>query len=395
MSSPSTHILFILFLINLSLKTSSQLDREINTPCSLANGDLGVCKRADLCASAKEILLKKKKPNICSFDKNLPFIPIVCCVLGDDLPFDPNLLTVFNQSVFDNLKESDLISSSSGGINPFTEKLINEKNKNKKSVQKCGEYSNKLYLYPPITPITTITTTTTTTTVPTTLTPSTDEETATSQIFVVNGENSQAKEFPHVALLGYGDSNDTQYLCGGALISENFILTAAHCLSSPEYNKFLPVNIVRLGDLHIKSDDDDAFPRQYGVAETYQHPEYEFDKKYHDVGLIRLNSSVNFNIYIKPACLYTEKELLNDQFIAAGWGQTSFGGNTASILQEVNLTISDHAKCSKTYTRRVNGLNNGLIEDIQICAEGAEILVKAIQEHRYNILNEMIIVYTG
>ncbi|XP_022906189.2 venom protease-like [Onthophagus taurus] len=364
MSSFLTYILFITILIQLSLKINGRhLNLEVNSSCILSDGDgeAGVCKRVDLCASAKEMLLKKEKPNLCSFDKDLPLLPVVCCVPGDDLPYDPSFLSFFKQHNF--TKPSILYNflSSPAQINPPQEKidtplsstLIRESN-DKKSVQKCFEYSSSA-----------ITTTTTTTT---TMRPLNEEDDGISQIFVVGGENSKAKEFPHVALLGYGDPDDTQWLCGGALISENFVLTAAHCLLSREYG---PVNIVRLGDLDIKSNEDDASPRQFGIAQTFRHPEYESDKKYHDLALLRLNSSVDFNVYIKPACLHTEKELLNDRFIVAGWGKTSFGGDDASILQKVNLTISDHTSCSKTYTKRVNGLNDGLIEDIQICAEGA------------------------
>lgn len=47
---------------------------------------------------------------------------------------------------------------------------------------------------------------------------------------IVGGKKAEPKEFPHMTAVGFNSNEGgIVWLCGGTLISETFILTAAHC----------------------------------------------------------------------------------------------------------------------------------------------------------------------
>ncbi|KAF5276222.1 hypothetical protein FQR65_LT04027 [Abscondita terminalis] len=186
---------------------------------------------------------------------------------------------------------------------------------------------------------------------------------------VIGGERASAEEFPHMAVLGYGDENAILWLCGGSLISEDYILTAAHCTYSQEYGD---VKFVRLGDLNLKLETDDAQPQTFKVASIVRYPEYKPPIQYHDIALIKLDKPANFTKYVRPACLYTKQVLPEfPKAIATGWGKLGFVGDTSDDLMKVTLAYYTIDRCRQVYSNAgQRRLPNGISEDIQICAGG-------------------------
>ncbi|XP_055851412.1 serine protease snake-like isoform X2 [Episyrphus balteatus] len=179
---------------------------------------------------------------------------------------------------------------------------------------------------------------------------------------IVGGEATQSGEYPHMAALGWSQSEDQdpKWACGGSLISEQYVLTAAHCTESGGK----PPDVVRLGAHKLSSPNSQA--QDIKITIIILHPKYRASLYYHDIALIKLARPVEFTEKIQPACLWQLPSLDIPRSSAAGWGRTEFMGSKSEDLQKVDLNIIDQKVCRKIYNTE-RRLPKGLI-DGQFCA---------------------------
>ncbi|XP_044765057.1 serine protease snake-like [Coccinella septempunctata] len=188
---------------------------------------------------------------------------------------------------------------------------------------------------------------------------------STFQFFIIKGTPAIEKEFPHMAALGYGAENNIQWLCGGSLISEMFVVTAAHCLKSVEMG---PVSWVRLGEIDLASKESETV-QMYSVVERIPHPEYSPASKYNDIALLRLNKPVTFSEAVLPICLSTSESDVGEKLIATGWGKTEVNGPRSNTLLRVDLEYFSNSVCNEAYADvSKKDLPEGVSKNKQICA---------------------------
>uniref|UniRef100_A0A3F2YQ77 Peptidase S1 domain-containing protein n=1 Tax=Anopheles albimanus TaxID=7167 RepID=A0A3F2YQ77_ANOAL len=178
------------------------------------------------------------------------------------------------------------------------------------------------------------------------------------------GIPSYLREFAHMAAIGWSQTdNSTKWSCGGSLIWENFVLTAAHC-AVDESN--MPPDVTRLGDIDLFNDSDDGYAQQIRILEIIRHPEYRFSARYHDIALLRLERKVALHETVAPACLWDDDEIRFKTLEATGWGDTGFAQSRTPILLKVLLRPVDREACNEHY-QNIRGLRAGL-HDYQMCA---------------------------
>ncbi|XP_070504854.1 trypsin-1-like [Chironomus tepperi] len=187
-----------------------------------------------------------------------------------------------------------------------------------------------------------------------------DDSCDSSQGLIVGGENAKKDEFPHMAALGYMNiDNVFIFICGGSLISDEFVLTAAHC----RYGGGGKPTLVRLGVWNLKIKDYDSHEFEARIKSFIVHENYNPNLSENDIAVIKLSKKVRLSKFIRPACLMTSTERIQDsKIIATGWGLTNpYYGDTSEILQKVELSLISNDECSAHY----EGHN---IFNTQLCA---------------------------
>ncbi|XP_076678159.1 venom protease-like [Andrena cerasifolii] len=185
---------------------------------------------------------------------------------------------------------------------------------------------------------------------------------------IVGGTKSDPKEFPHMAAVGYDSpTGGIQWSCGGTLISERFVLTAAHCLYSVNWGN---ANWVRLGDLNLVRTDDDAKPQTLRVERRIQHPDYKWPSAYNDIALLKMERDVQFDAWIRPSCLaYSLPDVGNDgKAVATGWGVVDWNDDRGSSdLLKVTIKLVSTQKCNSSFNQE-SKLERGINNESQLCA---------------------------
>ncbi|XP_049767023.1 venom protease-like [Schistocerca cancellata] len=174
---------------------------------------------------------------------------------------------------------------------------------------------------------------------------------------------------PWMVAVGQRTRNGSiDWYCGGALIQEDRVLTAAHCTLRRK------PDVVRVGELDFARSDDRAAPQDVTISAVKVHPFYQPPEHYHDIAVLQLANPVEPSQYISTICLPqlgdNDDELSGKTAMLYGWGLLGFGGEKPDTLQEASVIIFNNSVCNEQYSRPSvpkQRYPQGII-DSQLCA---------------------------
>ncbi|XP_055360607.1 transmembrane protease serine 9-like [Betta splendens] len=169
---------------------------------------------------------------------------------------------------------------------------------------------------------------------------------------IVGGVNASAGSWPWQVSIHYNGA----HICGGTLISDQWVLTAAHCIITSS----LSVWTLYFGIVTQSGPNPNQVTRT--VSQTIVNSNYNNTLFNNDIALMQLSSSITFNNYIRPICLAGN----SSQFYsstpcwATGWGRLGRDQPLVAynILQEVQIPIVGPKKCSCDYSKILESLIN-------------------------------------
>ncbi|KAJ3649445.1 hypothetical protein Zmor_021187 [Zophobas morio] len=175
---------------------------------------------------------------------------------------------------------------------------------------------------------------------------------------IINGDQAAQGQFPWQVALFF-DSREGSWFCGGSIISEEWILTAGHCVNGAD-------------SATIVSGSTDAYGGDISESSRLVlHKDYDEDLLANDIGLVRLSRPLNLGGNTAAVSLSSEELGDNVDITVSGWGLTSDDGTTISdSLNYVELVTISSTECENYY-------GQGSIRPEMVCANSPSSQVKS------------------
>ncbi|NWU22756.1 ACRO protein, partial [Dyaphorophyia castanea] len=163
---------------------------------------------------------------------------------------------------------------------------------------------------------------------------------------VVGGTSAKAGAWPWLVSIQDPSVPGTGHLCGGSLISIQWVLTAAHCFAEA---RNLSTMRLLIGATQLTEPGPGAEMRL--IKRLLVHKEYDASNQRNDIALLELNEPVQCSPYIQLACVPNATLSMAElgTCYVAGWGATTARSQKSSdVLQEAKVNLISVQICNSS-----------------------------------------------
>ncbi|KAM6181652.1 granzyme B-like [Erethizon dorsatum] len=174
---------------------------------------------------------------------------------------------------------------------------------------------------------------------------------------IIGGNEAKPHSRPYMAYLKIWDKGSVKK-CGGFLIHEKFVLTAAHCAGSS-------INVT-LGAHNIEKQE--KTQKVIHVKRSIPHPDYNPQIMTNDIMLLQLEKKAKLTKAVQLLRLPKGKSQVKPGALCqvAGWGQLAPQGKFPSTLQEVEMTVQKDEVCETLFGKHYDSATEMCVGDPKI-----------------------------
>ncbi|XP_011873949.1 PREDICTED: chymotrypsin-2-like [Vollenhovia emeryi] len=182
---------------------------------------------------------------------------------------------------------------------------------------------------------------------------------------ITGGTDARNGAYPYQVSLRTNDLDPFSHFCGGAIISEHYVITSAQCIYPYLKN---PTGVyVAFGSIYLDGNFE-ANISIYHPMNLIVHAGYNNKLRVHDIGLIELFDPIEFNEDVQPIALPTaDRNFDGYPLLATGWGRLQWGGPIPNRLQEIMLKGYPQELCSRYEYIKETHICTYIMEDKGIC----------------------------